>query len=199
MRHRRLILDHQYASCSELCDMLRLKYRLRPAADHVCSPRGLSGRRSPGLVPVAMRFDTVRHHRSDLHLVADVYSDAASGSHAPILAVERRFGISRSTAGRWVARPRKAGLLEQVGHGQCSRINWKSSLSHGISASTRWPCGLRSVGVLVMTYASTHTGSDGSACFAHFSIRRSGSGHSSPTALTLVRCPSDIALRRCRA
>ena len=49
----------------------------------------------------------------DFHLVADVDLEAAGSSHPPPLAVERRFGISRSTAGRWDAKARTAGFLSR--------------------------------------------------------------------------------------
>jgi hypothetical protein len=61
----------------------------------------------------------------DLQVVADVYNDAARTGHAPTLAVEQRFGVSRSTAGRWVRAARNAGLLEPVGWGASPRLNRK--------------------------------------------------------------------------
>jgi hypothetical protein len=53
----------------------------------------------------------------DLQLVADVYNDAAGSGHPPTLAVERHFGTSWSTAGRWVRAARTAGRLDPVGWG----------------------------------------------------------------------------------
>ena len=61
----------------------------------------------------------------DLAKVADVYSIAAAEGHAPTLAVQKRFKMSRSTAGRWVAAARRAGLLEPVGRGESPRLNRK--------------------------------------------------------------------------
>jgi transposase len=61
----------------------------------------------------------------DLARVASVYSVAAAEGHAPTQAVEKRFRTSRSTAGRWVAAARRAGLLEPVGRGESPRLNRK--------------------------------------------------------------------------
>lgn len=66
-----------------------------------------------------------RVRKAPVQQVAHVYSNAAATGHAPTLAVEKRFGVSRSTAGRWVAAARSAGLLEPVGQGRSPRLNRK--------------------------------------------------------------------------
>jgi hypothetical protein len=54
-----------------------------------------------------------------------VYAEAARTGYAPILVVERHFRVSRSTAGRWVAKARQADLLGQVRQGHRPSPNWK--------------------------------------------------------------------------
>jgi hypothetical protein len=47
----------------------------------------------------------------DLRRVAEVYRAAHATDEAPTRAVAARFGVSRSTAGRWVAEARRRGVL----------------------------------------------------------------------------------------
>lgn len=53
-----------------------------------------------------------------LRALAAVYLAGARATGAPTVAVAEHFGFSRSTAGRWVARARQAGLLPYMSSGR---------------------------------------------------------------------------------
>lgn len=52
-----------------------------------------------------------------LRMVAEVYQESIEAGYPPTTAVSETWGISHSTATKWVARVRRAGLLPKTSPG----------------------------------------------------------------------------------